>query len=52
MTAQTQIYVARHEHGFVKIGKSDDPVSRIGSLPTVTWRMFSKTTRKVGLANE
>jgi len=34
MTAQTQIYVARHEHGFVKIGKSDDPVSRISSLQT------------------
>jgi len=34
MTGQTEIYVARHEHGFVKIGKSDDPVSRISSLQT------------------
>lgn len=34
MSEHTEIYVARHEHGHIKIGKSDNPVSRINSLQT------------------
>jgi hypothetical protein len=34
MSEQTEIYVARHEHGYIKIGKSDNPLSRIKKLQT------------------
>jgi len=34
MPEKTEIYVARHEHGYVKIGKSNTPVERIKALQT------------------
>jgi len=34
MSEQTEIYVARHEHGYIKIGKSDNPLRRIKDLQT------------------
>jgi len=34
MAEQTSLYVARHEHGYVKIGKSDNPIHRIKKLQT------------------
>lgn len=34
MSDRTLIYVIRHEHGFVKIGKSNEPRQRLKSLQT------------------
>lgn len=33
---ETKIYLARHEHGYIKIGKSNDPLSRIRELQTAS----------------
>jgi hypothetical protein len=34
MSDSTNLYVARHEHGYVKIGKSNNPVQRIKKFQT------------------
>jgi hypothetical protein len=34
MIDKTKLYVAYHEHGYVKIGKSNDPFDRIKRLQT------------------